>query len=149
MFRRLLILTKAALSVTNTIYWLAMWQPQIRTARAIGKSSRKVILKDCHWSGKEPKKHWRPKIAPSPFSRQLSCIAHELTSSRGDGVFQISDKKKERPLNSLRNVSHTSISCLVSLLSLMPWCGRYTPTVRSIERRRKARPGTMTEPREI
>ena len=49
-----IISTRAALSVKNKTQLFAMVAPQIWTARVIGKSSRKLILRLCHAIGKGP-----------------------------------------------------------------------------------------------
>ena len=53
--------------------------------------------------------------------------------------------KKEQPLKSDRKVSQTRKSDLTAELSLTRCCGRLMPTVKSISRRRNARPGRTTE----
>ena len=56
-----------------------------------------------------------------------------------------SSKKKYLPLKFNKKDSHVLRSSFTSRLSLMQWFGKRTPTVKSIRRLKKARPGLMTE----
>lgn len=71
--------------------------------------------------------------------------AASVNSSREGDVSHLSSKKNVLPLNLSKNVSQVAMSALASLLRRMRWHGRLAPLVRSIMRRTKARPGTITE----
>ena len=53
--------------------------------------------------------------------------------------------KKDMPLNSDKNVNQTCRSSLTSCFKRIKWFGRFMPIVRSVRRRKKARPSAITE----
>ena len=88
------------------------------------------MLNSFQCSGQGPKHHSLPKIAlnPNPATASVySCKQSEFS--------QVSPRRNERPLNSSKNVCHRR----------KVESNAMTPLVKLIRRRRKARPGTITE----
>ena len=136
----LIISTRAELSVKNSTQRSDIWDPQMWTARTIGNNSRKVMLKSFHSVGNAPPNQCFQNIAPYPFDAAASVYRPSLNE-----LSQRSDRKNALPLKLSRKVNHKRISCLASRFKRMWWWGRVRPLVRSIKRRKKARPGTTTE----
>ena len=114
--------------------------PEFKTLGDYVIPRKNAIFKDFHESCHARQNQCSLKIAPYPLDPAAS-----VYNWREDEVSHFSCKKKVLPLNCPKNVSQTAMSCLTSLVRRMWWCGRLAPLVRSIIRRRKARPATTTE----
>ena len=136
----LIMSTSAALSVNKRMHLFDIFGPQMCNAITTGNNSRVAMFRWCHERGHLPYNQCLPKTAPYPLEP-----AESLYSSKVLDVSQTSLKKKDFPLKESRNCSHTSTSFLASTVRRI-WCvGRLIPLVRSINWRKKAPPGTITE----
>ncbi len=91
-------------------------------------------------SGQEPLHQYGPKMAPKPKLAVASVYKFKVCES-----CHVSLGKKERPLKSSRNDFQRRKSPLTHVFSRIKCLADLTPLVRSMKRRRKARPGITTE----
>ena len=91
-------------------------------------------------AGHLPKQHVLSKIAPRPNAPEASVYRLRLVEE-----YQVSSRKKDQPLKLTKNDCQTFKSSFTSFESRIRWCGHWIPTVRSINLRKKALPGTITE----
>ena len=91
-------------------------------------------------AGHLPKHHLLPKIPPNPNAPEASVYRLRLVEE-----YQVSSRKKDQPLKLTKNDCQTFKSTFKSFESPIRWCGHCIPTVRLINLRKKALPGTITE----
>ena len=99
-----------------------------------------AMLRYDQLAGHLAKHHLLPKIAPNPNVPEASVYRLSLVEE-----YQVSSRKKDRPLKLSKNDCQTFKSSFTSFESQIRWCGHWILTVRSINLRKKALPDTITE----